>query len=251
MKQVASISSMKAQAKARPAGATVRAIDKSIAGPAQPHGLSPQHSPAQPLRSPKQQRSRILMQSVREATLELLQSAGPAHLTTVKIAARAGISIGSLYRYYPSKEAVLTDIYDAELAKLDLRLRQHMRPHSGTDPLESLIREGVAVTVAFHRDLLALNSNFYIAFRQNFNITDRQGPTGTGSWDKWTEQWLIEVLRNNQHRLKVTDLPATARLLIDMASGTLHRMVETRPKALNDDIIVTQLTDLICGYLLA
>jgi AcrR family transcriptional regulator len=208
-------------------------------------------TPSQPLRVAKQQRSRILMQSVREATIELLHRVGPEEITTVKIAERAGISIGSLYRYYPNKEAILTDIYDEELSRLDRRLRARMRPDSSNDRLEDLIREGVELTIQFHRDLLALNARFFITFRQNFNITDRRGPAGAGSWDVWAERWFLEVLENNRHRLKVTDLRAAARLMIDMASGTIHRITETRPQALDDSQLVEQLTALISGYLFA
>jgi len=212
-------------------------------------GAVPQ--PSQPLRTAKQQRSRLLMQSVREATVELLNTLGPEQITTVKIAERAGISIGSLYRYYPNKEAILTDVYDEELQQLDRRLRARLRPDNSGDTLEDLIREGVELTIAFHRDLLALNATFFIAFHRNFNFADRQGPADIGSWDAWTERWLVDILENNRWRLKVTDLPASARFIIDMASGTIHRVIETRPQALNDRLLVDQLTDLICGYLLA
>jgi AcrR family transcriptional regulator len=207
--------------------------------------------PPQPLRVAKQQRSRILMQSVREATVELLRTVGPEQITTVKIAERAGISIGSLYRYYPNKEAILTDVYEDELHKLDLRLQARLRPNSSSGSLEDLIREGVELTVGFHRDLVALNATFFIAFRRSFIFAERQGPNEAGSWDAWTEHWLIDIMENNRQRLKITDLPTAARFIIDMASGTIHRIIETRPQALHDRLLVDQLTDLICGYLLA
>lgn len=206
--------------------------------------------PPQPLRAAKQQRSRILMQSVREATIELLHSIGPGEITTVKIAERAGISVGSLYRYYPNKEAILTDLYDAELAKLDQCMRDRLRPDSSQGRLEDLIREAVELTIRFHHELLALNATFFIAFRQNFNFSDRPGPAGTGSWDMWAERWLLEALENNRDRLKVDDLPTAARFIIDLALGTIHRIIETRPQALESPQLSMQLTALICGYLL-
>ena len=207
--------------------------------------------PPQPLRAAKQQRSRILVRSVREATIELLKTLGPDEVTTVKIAERAGISVGSLYRYYPNKEAILTDIYDEQLARIDERLRACQRPLRADDLLETLIREGIAMTVDFHRELLALNAEFFIAFRRNFNIADRHGPADFPSWDTWAERWLIEVLQNNRHRLKSRDIEATARLIIDITSGAIHRIVETRPQALHDEWLTDQLTEMVCGYLLA
>lgn len=207
-------------------------------------------SPAQPLRSAKQQRSRILMQSVREATIELMNTLGPEQLTTAKIAERAGIGIGSLYRYYPNKEAIFTDIYEQALSDLNRQLSAGQREDSTAGPIEQLIREGMELTVAMHRELLEVHASFFIAFQRNFIIVDRHGPGNSDSWDSWVQQWLVDVMTRNRHRLRVTDLPATARLLIDMTYGTLQRIIETRPQALHDTQLAGQLTALICSYLL-
>ena len=52
-----------------------------------------------------------------QAGRQLLGSEGPKSLTTNRIAERAGVSIGSLYRYFPNKDAVLAAIYDAETGR--------------------------------------------------------------------------------------------------------------------------------------
>lgn len=208
-------------------------------------------TPPQPLRVAKQKRSRLLMQSVREAALELLQTQGPDALTTVKIAERAGIGIGSLYRYYPNKEAVLTDLYDHQLECLDRRLRAYRRSDDGEPTLEEWIRESMAMTVGFHRELVALDAAFFSTFQRNFDITGRRGPGGAESWDTWAHRWLVEVLQKNTSRLRITDLEAAARLVIDMAYGTLRRIIETRPQALADAALTDELAQLALGYLLA
>lgn len=212
-------------------------------------------TPPQPLRTAKQQRSKMLMRSVREATLELMAKLGPEEITTVKIAERAGISIGSLYRYYPNKQAIFTDIYDEALRNTDAFLRANMRRDRQQQSMEELIREGVEITVAFHRELLALNAGFFIAFRRNFDVAELRGPdsdidTNAESWDRWAERWLVELLEKNRSRLRIDDIPAAARFIMDMASGTIHHIVETRPAALEGTLLVQQLTELICGYLL-
>jgi AcrR family transcriptional regulator len=218
--------------------------------------------PPQPLRAAKQQRSKMLMRSVREATLELMRKYGPEEITTVKIAERAGISIGSLYRYYPNKQAIFTDIYQEALRTTDARLRANMFRARDQETMEDLIREGVEITVSFHRELLALNAGFFIAFRRNFDVAELSGPShaisddarktdAVESWDEWAERWLLALLESNRQRLRVTDLPAAARFIMDMASGTIHHIVETRPAALEGSLLEDQLTELICGYLLA
>lgn len=215
-----------------------------------PTAASPlQTTPSRPLRSAKQQRSRLLMQSIREAAIELLAAMGAANITTVKIAERAGVSIGSLYRYYPNKEAILADIYEERLRALDEQLRAHLRPSSDTEPLRALLRESVERTVGVHCELLLLDANFFIAFQSNFNLADRQGPVHGDSWGAWTERWLLDVLRHNRGQVKVTDLPAAARLIIDMVYGTLARIIATRPETLQGTQLTDELTAMITGYL--
>lgn len=208
-------------------------------------------APPQPLRIAKQQRSKMLMQSVREATLELIRKGGPEEITTVKIADRAGISIGSLYRYYPNKQAIFTDIYQEALRTTDARLRANMFRARELHSIEELIREGVEITVSFHRELLALNAGFFIAFRRAFDVAELRGPGNeeTESWDRWAERWLLELMENNRDRVRVENLPAAARFIMDVASGTIHHIVETRPADLESPLLAQQLTELMCGYL--
>ena len=69
--------------------------------------------PAVPRRRPKQDRSRQIVEAIQQAGLQILEADGPSGLTTNRIAELAGVSIGSLYRYYPNKEAIVADVYEA------------------------------------------------------------------------------------------------------------------------------------------
>ena len=62
---------------------------------------------AKPRKKPKQERSKTLVGSVLDATARILDGSGYAAATTNKIAEIAGVSIGSLYQYFPGKDAVL------------------------------------------------------------------------------------------------------------------------------------------------
>lgn len=189
------------------------------------------------------------MQSVREATILLIRENGNESVTTADIAERAGISIGSLYHYYPNKQAILTDIYETILDRLNAELRQRLDNESRETSLETQIRDGLELTVSLHRQLLEIDANFYISFFPKFNITDHRGPDKNYNWDSWAELWLAELLEKNRSRLRRHDIPAMARFMVDMTSGTIHRIATTRPEALNDSQLVEQLADLICRYL--
>jgi AcrR family transcriptional regulator len=61
-------------------------------------------------RNPKQARARATVDAILEAAFQILESDGLAHLTTSRIADRAGVSIGTLYQYFPDREAILLEM---------------------------------------------------------------------------------------------------------------------------------------------
>jgi len=58
-------------------------------------------------KKPRQARSEALVAAVLEAAVRVLAEEGAARFTTARVAERAGISVGSLYQYFPNKAAIL------------------------------------------------------------------------------------------------------------------------------------------------
>ena len=61
----------------------------------------------EPRKSPVQARSAASVDAILEATIQVLLSIGKEQLTTTKVAARAGVSVGTLYQYFPNKSSLL------------------------------------------------------------------------------------------------------------------------------------------------
>lgn len=70
------------------------------------------------VRQPRQERSRYKVQLILEATLRLLEKGSIEQLTTNAVAASAGVSIGTLYQFFPNKEAILDTLADQEIAQM-------------------------------------------------------------------------------------------------------------------------------------
>src|SRR5215471_21205054 len=72
-----------------------------------------------PRRAPSQSRSRDTVEAIVEAAAQVFERHGYAAGTTNRIAERAGVSIGSLYQYFPNKDAIVMELARRHIAQLD------------------------------------------------------------------------------------------------------------------------------------
>jgi AcrR family transcriptional regulator len=63
-----------------------------------------------PRKRPQQRRSRVTIDTIFEATIQVLLANGLDRITTIQIADRAGVSVGSLYQYFPNKRALMAAV---------------------------------------------------------------------------------------------------------------------------------------------
>jgi AcrR family transcriptional regulator len=80
----------------------------------------PQRPPVllEPRKSPVQARSNASVDAILEATVQVLLQVGKDRLTTTRVAARAGVSVGTLYQYFPNKSALLQAVLKRHLAQV-------------------------------------------------------------------------------------------------------------------------------------
>ncbi len=67
-------------------------------------------SPPKPRKSPSQRRSADTVETIMEAAVRILRRDGYAGLTTRRVAEVAGVSVGSLYQYFPNRQAIVADL---------------------------------------------------------------------------------------------------------------------------------------------
>ena len=66
--------------------------------------------PLSPRKTPRQARSKATVHAILEAAARILETQGADAVTTNAVADRAGVSVGSLYQYFPSKEAIFAEL---------------------------------------------------------------------------------------------------------------------------------------------
>ena len=85
----------------------------------------------EPRKSPVQARSSASVDALLEATIQVLLSAGKEQLTTTKVALRAGVSVGTLYQYFPNKSALLQAALKRHLDEVTEAMERVCREQKG------------------------------------------------------------------------------------------------------------------------
>lgn len=93
-------------------------------------------------REPRQERARYKVELILEAALRLLDSGGMPALTTNAVAQTAGVSIGTLYQYFPNKEAILDALAERRMAEMSAGIVAAL-----SDPAELIPEDRIAQVV--------------------------------------------------------------------------------------------------------
>ncbi|WP_293905933.1 TetR/AcrR family transcriptional regulator [Phenylobacterium sp.] len=96
---------------------------------------------------PSQQRSARTMDVVLEAAAQVLEAGGLGAFNTNAVAARAGVSIGSIYQYFPGKDAVMAALIRLEAARFEAELARALEAAADL-PLAQAVERLVALAVA-------------------------------------------------------------------------------------------------------
>jgi AcrR family transcriptional regulator len=147
-------------------------------------------------REPKQQRSRQTVDDVLEAVKLVVKRHGTQAITTNRIAEAAGVSVGSLYQYFPDKRAIFTALHDRHVDDVRQVIEQTAAA-CASEPLEEFTRELVQGLVNVHAEGAELHEivssavpestlGFKTALRHTFGRAlsrsdqERYGPDETG-----------------------------------------------------------------------
>ncbi len=114
------------------------------ARPALPRRLAPR-------KDPTQERSRATVEAILGAAVATFASRGYPRTTTNEMARRAGISVGSLYQYFPNKDAILTALLDRHLQAVAATIRECVPLLADPAvPLRAGVRNLLARLLALH-----------------------------------------------------------------------------------------------------
>lgn len=84
-----------------------------------------------PRKSPIQDRSKATREALHAAAIQVLMRDGVRRCTTTRVAERAGVSVGSLYQYYPNRDALLAAVLSEHLTGIADAMSQALNQACG------------------------------------------------------------------------------------------------------------------------
>ena len=104
-----------------------------------------------PRKTPRQARARVTHDAILEASAQLIGRHGLTAFTTNAVAERAGVSIGSLYQYFPNKDALMVALIGRQQDRQAETLASAVAAAQGGD-LATTVRSFVRAAMHHHRD---------------------------------------------------------------------------------------------------
>lgn len=195
-------------------------------------------------RTPRQARSRETRDAIVEAAARLFSRDGLAGTTTAAVAKLAGVSPGSMYQYFPSKEALVDAIYEREAARQIEQLTA-LVAELGLDDLPRLIRAFVARLVELHEQDIALHR---VLLEELPRVS---GVAAMRPVDAMATRTIAALLHAARDRVQPRDLDMAALLLVRTSRYTVIALLDGPLEGEARVSFIDELSDMFAAYLLS
>ncbi len=192
-----------------------------------------------------QARSRATVAALVEATAHILERDGYDRASTNRIAEEAGVSIGSLYQYFPGKDALVAAVIERHNQEL-MHVVQNAMVEAAREPIGIGIRRLVVAAIEAHRVNPALH-------RVLAEQTPRSGELeGVELFHRAAHELFHRYLEDHRSELRQSDLDLAAFICVTTIESLTHSAVIHRPEILAEDAaerLVEETSHMIAAYL--
>lgn len=194
-------------------------------------------------KKPQQARSRQLVASLIEATGQCIAAHGLDNTTTPLIAERAGVSVGSLYQYFDSKEALLDALAEKLARDVGLALVKLPIPDTAT------LYERVSLAIRFGFSVMHSENGLYLELMRNWHRlpTDRVVDVLQQYFYDSAQLYFLKHYRE----YPVQELQARVFIVINSTAFTLVRFFSQDNPLLGEEAVQAGLIEMITDFLSA
>ena len=201
--------------------------------------------PTKPRKNASQERSRATVDALVEATARILVRDGFEKASTNRIAEVAGVSVGSLYQYFPSKEALVAAVIERHNEEIMGIVRATLAEVADL-PLDKAVRKLVTVAVEAHR----INPKLHRVLAEQIPRTGQL--RDVEAFNREVHTLVRTYLESRRKEMRKVDLDVATFICVSAIEAVAHNTVLNGAEMLSEKmvkVLVDETTRLVVGYL--
>lgn len=195
-----------------------------------------------PRKRPRQERSRATVDTILAATARVLVKKGFDGLTTNAVAEAAGVSIGSLYQYFPSKEALVAALIEQHIEEMNAAIL-HELTRVAQLPMAQAVRAVIELTIRAH----SVEPELHRVLTEQVPRVGRLARLAEA--DSICRRMVSGILAARKEELAISDPDTAAFVLVASIEAITHRAALFSPERLRDPRLIDEAVALVTRYL--
>jgi AcrR family transcriptional regulator len=195
-----------------------------------------------PRKRPRQERSKATVDSILAACARVLVRHGFDGLTTNAVAEKAGVSIGSLYQYFPNKEALVRALIERHMEEMNASVLAELTRVANL-PLAQAARAVVELTIRAH----AIDPELHQVLTEQVPRVGKLAKLR--DMEALCRRMVAGLLAARRDEIAIRDPDMAAFLLVTTIESIVHRAALLAPERLRDPALVDETTLLVTRYL--
>ena len=193
-------------------------------------------------KKPQQQRAKLIVDHILQAAQIYIVEQGLMHITTPKIAEKAGVSVGSLYQYFENKEEIIQELLRRKSENLGLALKQMVITQE-----QLSIQEIIPLSIQFGFDVMRAESGFFIEVLKHWHGYNHSEAAqilekhffelGMYLFNRFYRHWDFETLKHKSF------------VIINSTLFTMMRYVSNNSFLISEQQLRDELSNMILAYL--
>jgi AcrR family transcriptional regulator len=197
-----------------------------------------------PRKKPRQQRSQDTVECILDATARVLCSTGYDRASTNRVALAAGVSVGSLYQYFPSKEALVAALVERHVEQMTSLVKGKLAEVSAA-PLDVAVRTMIESMFAAH----AVDPRLHkVLIEQVPRIGKLERVVGV---EREVEVLVAIFLAARKDEIRRSQLEAAAFVVCNVVEAVTHAAVLAELKEPRRSEVAVEVTDMVLRFLRA
>jgi AcrR family transcriptional regulator len=196
-----------------------------------------------PRKEPRQARSQATVEAILTATARVLVKYGYDHASTNRVAGAAGVSVGSLYQYFPTKEALVAALIDRHMSEMTALLEMNIDVVREA-PLPLATRALVKLMLVAH----AQNPKLHKIFAEQCPRVGRM--SRFYEIERQIGERIRSYLEGHESELRIKNLDISLFIVVSVVEALTHMTVVDHPGRFDEEELLDEITSLVVRYVM-